>query len=81
MGWFRKKRKEVAETFVEDMTLKVKSNVKKTSQDYSSVALSLLPIVVGIVEIATLTGTASAPEALTASKHIVNYGTINIYNK
>lgn len=81
MGWFRKKRREVAETFVEDMTLKVKSNVKKTSQDYCSVALSLLPIVVGIVEIATLTGTASAPEALTASKHIVNYGTINIYNK
>ena len=81
MGWFRKKRKEVAETFVEDMTLKVKSNVKKTSQDYCSVALSLLPIVVGIAEIATLTGTASVPEVSTSSKSIVNYGTINIYNK
>lgn len=81
MGWFRKKRKEVAETFVEDMTLKVKSNVKKTSQDYCSVALSLLPIVVGIAEIATLTGTVSVQGASTASKSIVNYGTINIYNK
>lgn len=81
MGWFRKKQKEVAEIFVEDTKEILQTKMKDVSLNRYSAILKLLPLVVGIAEIVISTDTGSAQGDLTGSKAIVNYGTINIYNK
>ena len=82
MGWFRKKQKEMAETFVDDATEKLQTKMKSASEDYFSKALKILPLVVVAVELVISQGTGSAPEFLTSSKQpifILNNGTVNIY--
>lgn len=81
MGWFRKKQKEVAEIFVEDTKEILQTKMKDVSLNRYSAILKLLPLVVGIAEIVISTDTGSAQGDSTSSKAIVNYGTINIYNK
>lgn len=82
MGWFRKKQKEMAETFVDDATEKLQTKMKSASEDYFSKALKILPLVVVAVDLVISQGTGSAPEVLTSSKQpifILNNGTVNIY--
>lgn len=84
MGWFRKKQKEMAETFVDDATEKLQTKMKSASEDYFSKALKILPLVVVAVDLVISQGTGNAPEVSTSSKQpifILNNGTINIYNK
>lgn len=82
MGWFRKKQKEMAETFVDDATEKLQTKMKSASEDYFSKALKILPLVVVAVDLVISQGTGNVPEVSTSSKKpifILNNGTVNIY--
>lgn len=79
MGWFRKKRKEIAQEFVDDVTKEISEKTKKKSKDWLEVALLAVPAVIEIASLATGTEKVNVPEDLPRTLFIHNSGTINIY--
>ena len=52
MGWFRKKRKEIAQEFVEDVKQEITQKTKKKSKDWLHLALLATPVAIEIVNLA-----------------------------
>lgn len=78
MGWFRTKQKEVAETFVEDATEKLKSSVKDTSQNWLWIALGLAPVVIPIVDHVIGIGKESVPAVSKGHNFTLYIDTVNL---
>jgi hypothetical protein len=78
MRWLRRKTQKVAQDFVESATTELKVQVKTNTYDYLSLILSVLPIAMGIAEIAISADVVSAPVVSSETPSIVNYGTIYI---
>lgn len=82
MGWFRKKRKEIAQEFVEDVKEEVNSQVTEKSSNWIEIALLAAPVVIGIVDHVIGTGKVNAPVVSTRPQHFTLYiDTVNIYTK
>lgn len=84
--WFRERRKELAQDFVDDVKKEVKKEVKektKTSKDWLKLALVLTPVAIGIVDHVIGTGTVNAQEVLknpSSSNFTLYIDTVNIVN-
>lgn len=79
MGWFRKKRKEIAQEFVNDVTKEIGEKTKKKSKDWLEVALLAVPAVIGIANLVTGTEKVNVPVDSSKAIFIHNSGTVNIY--
>lgn len=87
MGWFRKKQKEVAETFVEDATEKVMETVKDPMEKRIKLLLKIGLVVYPIAEAAIISGMGGVHSGVTPTTptqpinqvFMSNNGTINIY--
>lgn len=78
MRWLRRKTQKVAQDFVESATTELKVQVKTNTYDYLSLILSVLPIAMGIAEVAISADMANVPVVSSETPSIVNYGTIYI---
>lgn len=78
MGWFRKKQKEVAQAFVEDVKEEVKESAKKSTTNWLKLILLAAPVVIPIVDHAIGTGGVSVPADLPKGNFTLYIDTVNI---
>ena len=77
MGWFRKKQKEVAQNFVEDVKEEVKESAKKSTTNWLKLILFAAPVVIPIADHVIGTGMVSAPD-LPKGNFTLYIDTVNI---
>ena len=78
MGWFRKKQKEVAQAFVEDVKEEVKESAKKSTTSWLKLILLAAPVVIPIVDHVIGTGAVSVPADLPKGNFTLYIDTVNI---
>ena len=78
MGWFRKKQKEVAQNFVEDVKEEVKESAKKSTTNWLKLIMLVAPVVIPIADHVIGTGMASAPVDLPKGNFTLYIDTVNI---
>lgn len=78
MGWFRKKQKEVAQAFVEDVKEEVKESAKKSTTNWLKLILLAAPVVIPVVDHVIGTGGASVPADLPKGNFTLYIDTVNI---
>ena len=77
MGWFRKKQKEVAQNFVEDVKEEVKESAKKSTTNWLKLILLAAPVVIPIADHVIGTGMVSVPD-LQKGNFTLYIDTVNI---
>lgn len=78
MGWFRKKQKEVAQAFVEDVKEEVKESAKKSTTNWLKLILLAAPVVIPVVDHVIGTGAVSVPADLPKGNFTLYIDTVNI---
>lgn len=78
MGWFRKKQKEVAQAFVEDVKEEVKESAKKSTTNWLKLILLTAPVVIPVVDHVIGIGMVSVPADLPKGNFTLYIDTVNI---